>query len=286
MKIIILLIFIFVAYAIDGIAEEINDKNYYSFMFILSPLLKEIPQVEDISPDKGDFQNFSFMVSNSDLDENTHKEYDRIVNVSITEKEHIIFNVFFVDDIAMKIEKTELPSLKRTYYERKLPMMNDADGYPADYVDASNAAYRQLIKYGDLLFYLKNGENKIGLKNIVIDEKSSVILIRYYENDYIQSLSINNDHFYNMAIGKHPDGKSPWGELFFSVTMARQNIVAGTLKTDNQSFDCSFFPENGLERYMTGLNGVWSNVIIWNEKGKITKQISYRDWIKTMNKRD
>ena len=62
---------------------------------------------------------------------------------------------------------TRAPSMKITYYNRNIPAIKDLNNYPTEYSSTSNTAYRNLIKYGDLLFYLKLGENKIGLKKIM-----------------------------------------------------------------------------------------------------------------------
>ena len=51
--------------------------------------------------------------------------------------------------------------------------------------------------------------------------------------NYIQNLSIVNGALYNVATGKDPNKKSPWGELFFSVTMVQKKIVAGTIKMED-----------------------------------------------------
>ena len=71
--------------------------------------------------------------------------------------------------------------------------------------------------------------------------------------------------------------------LCFSVTMVQKKIVAGSIKIEDLYFDCSFFPAAGLKRYMYGTNGTWSDVTIWDKKGKIVKQLSYDDWIRITN---
>lgn len=283
MKITFLLIFFYVTYVANCIAAEMNDNDLYSFTFLLSPIIKELPQTKDINPDKADWKFFTFRVANLDFDKNVHAQYDNAVSIKIKEYDNVVFNVYFIKDVAMKIEKTISPSMKITYYNRNIPAIKDLNNYPTEYSSTSNTAYRNLIKYGDLLFYLKLGENKIGLKKIQLGENSLVILIKYDNHNYIQNLSIVNGALYNVATGKDPNKKSPWGKLFFSVTMVQKKIVAGSIKIEDLYFDCSFFPAAGLKRYMYGTNGTWSDVTIWDKKGKIVKQLSYDDWIRITN---
>ena len=105
-----------------------------------------------------------------------------------------------------------------------------------------------------------------------------------YNHNYIQNLSIVNGALYNIATGKDPNEKSPWGKLFFSVTMAQKKIVAGTIKMEDLNFDCSFFPAGGLKRCIYGTNGTWSDVTIWDQKGEIVKKLSYHDWVEITNR--
>ena len=284
MKTTFLLMFFYITFVANCIATEMNDNDLYSFTFLLSPIINELPQTKDINPDKGDWKFFSFQVADLDFDKNVHARYDNAMSIKIKEYDNVVFNVYFIKDIAMKIEKITSPSLEITYYNRDIPTINNLNDYPTEYSSASNTAYRNLIKYGDLLFYLKIGENKIGLKKVQLGKNSLVILIKYCNQNYIQNLSIVNGALYNVATGKDPNKKSPWGELFFSVTMKQKKIVAGTIKMEDLNLDCSFFPDVGLKRCMYGTNGTWSDVTIWDKKGKIVKQLSYHDWIEITNR--
>ena len=284
MKTTFLLIFSHIIFVANCIATEMNDNDLYSFTFLLSPIINEVPQTKDINPDKGDWKIFSFQVANLDFDENVHARYDNAVSIKIKEYDNVVFNVYFIKDIAMKIEKITSPSMEITYYHRDIPTVNNLNDYPKEYSSASNIAYRNLIKYGDLLFYLKIGKNKIGLKKVQLGKDSLGILIKYYNHNYIQNLSLVNGTLYNVATGRDPNEKSPWGKLFFSVTMAQKKIVAGTIKMEDLNFDCSFFPAVGLKRCISGTNGTWSDVTIWDKNGKIVRQLSYHDWIEITNR--
>lgn len=283
MKTTLLLLFSCITFTANCLAAEMNDNGLYSFKFLLSPIINELPQAKDMNPDGGDWKVFSFWISHSNFDKTIHARYDHALRVEIKEYDDVVFNVYFIKDIAMKIEKITLPSQKTACYDRDMPTIDNPDAYPAEYLSASAAAYRNLIKYGDLFFYLKTGENKIGFKKIQLGKNSLVILIKYYHHDYIQNLSIVNGTLYNVATGKDPSEKSPLGKLFFSVTMAQKNIAAGTIMMKDSYFDCSFFPAAGLERYMSGENGTWSDVTIWDKDGKVVRRLSYPDWTELIN---
>ena len=70
MKITFLLISFYIAFVANCIATEMNDNALYSFTFLLSPIINELPQTKDINPDKGDWKIFSFQVANLDFDKN------------------------------------------------------------------------------------------------------------------------------------------------------------------------------------------------------------------------
>ena len=122
MKTTFLLMFFYITFVANCIATEMNDNDLYSFTFLLSPIINELPQTKDINPDKGDWKFFSFQVADLDFDKNVHARYDNAMSIKIKEYDNVVFNVSeleTIDDVGIDVMK-ENSKLAKAYHGRTL----------------------------------------------------------------------------------------------------------------------------------------------------------------------
>ena len=73
--------------------------------------------------------------------------------------------------------------------------------------------------------------------------------------------------------------------ILFAVTYLKDYISLASVFDKNKSngFECQFYPDQGLKRYLLIKNGEPGDVTLWGKGGKNEKKVSLKEWLKLLH---